>query len=110
VPAATAAISPGPSTQPFPRFVQLGRDEILDRRQTKSLREERLHEIPPLLVSDDCDLVNVLVVLGQKADVAPVPLALPAAKIIEDQQRLDPSPALNRLDRSRLYLAQLGLA
>ena len=56
--------------EPRARFCQIARKEIFDFGLAKAFGKKRVSEIPPLLISDHCDLGDVFIMLGQECDIA----------------------------------------
>ena len=63
-----------------------------------------------MLISGYCNFFDVLVMVDQESDVAPITLFRPALKIFEDEQRADFARALNRLQCRSLDLTNFSLA
>jgi hypothetical protein len=72
-------------SKPITRFGEIGRKKIFYSGAAKTFREKGADEVAPVLFPDNRNFGDLLVVLGHKADIAPVVAALPAAKIVENE-------------------------
>lgn len=67
--------------EPSARFGEICRQKKLNFGFAKAFGEKGVSKIPPLILSDHGDFGDLLIVLDQKADIAPFTLSLPSLKI-----------------------------